>query len=86
MFDLPNVDNNIFYIGENETAWVWGWDGGWAIFGVYDIEGVEDEKLTPFLAISFIWLKHQREGIIVEMPEPSSKEEKVWDSDDFDNN
>ncbi len=27
---------------------------GWTIFGVFDLEDVEDEKLTPFLAILLI--------------------------------
>ncbi len=80
-FDLPDADNNTFYVGENEIAWERGWDGGWTIFGVCDADGVEDEKLTPFLSISLIRLKQQKEGAVVEMPEPGSKEEKVWDYD-----
>ncbi len=28
-------------------------------------------------------MKQQREGIVVEMPKPGSKEEKVWGSDDY---
>ncbi len=49
-------------------------------------DGVEDEKLTPFLAISLIWLKKQKEGIVIEMPVPGSKEEKVWGSADYEDN
>ncbi len=48
------------------------------------MEGVEDEKLTIFLAILFIWPKQQREGIMIEMPEPGSKEEYIWGSYDYD--
>ncbi len=62
VFDLPHADNNTFYVRENEIAWVWGQDGGWTIFGVCDVVGVEEEKLTPFLAISLIWLKQQKEA------------------------
>ncbi len=55
---------------------------GWrlTIFGVCDVDGVEDKKLTPFLG-----QKPQKEGIAIEMPEPVSKEAKVWGSDDNDN-
>ncbi len=67
VFDLSDADNNTFYIGKNEIAWVKGKDGGWTIFGVCDVEGVEDEQLTPIFAISLIWLKQQKEGIVVEM-------------------
>ncbi len=52
-----------------------GWRLGW--FGDCDVEGVKDEQLTPFLAISLIQMKQQKEGIVVEMPEPGSKQEKV---------
>ncbi len=84
--DVPDADNNTVYVGENEIAWLQGRDGGWKNFGVCNVEGVEDEKLTPFLAILYIRLKQQTEGILVDMPEPSSEEEKVWGSDDYDNN
>ncbi len=77
VFDLPDADNNTFYIGKNEIAWVQGRDEGWTIFGVCDIEGVEDEKLTPFFAMLLIWLKQQKEGIVVEIPESGSEEENV---------
>ncbi len=46
---------------------------------------MEDEKLTPFLAISLIRQKQQKEGVVIEMPMPGSDEEKVWGSDDYDN-
>ena len=86
VFDLPDADNNTFYVGENEIAQELGWDGGWTIFGVCGVDGVEDENLTPFSAISLIQLKKQKEGIIIEMPVPGSKDEKVWGSDDYDDN
>ncbi len=47
VFDLADADKNNFYIDKNEIAWVQGRDGGWTIFWVCDVEGVEDEKLTP---------------------------------------
>ncbi len=85
VFDLPDADDNIFYVGKSEIAWVQGRDGGWTIFGVCDVEGVEYEQLTPFIAISLIRLKQQKEGIVIEMPEPGSKEEKVWGCDGYNN-
>ncbi len=84
VFDLLDADNNTFYFGKNEIALVQGRDVGWTIFGVCDIEGVKDEKLTPFLAISLLWLKQHSEGVLFEMPEPGNKEEKVWGSHNFD--
>ncbi len=86
VLNLPDADSNTFYIGKNEIAWVWSRDGGWTIFGVCDVVGVDDEKLTPSIAISLIRMKQQKEGIVVEMPEPGSEEKKVWGSDDYNNN
>ncbi len=68
VFDLPNADNNIFYVGENEIAWEQGQDGGWTIYGVCNVDRLEDEKRTPFLAILLIRQKQQKEGIVTEMP------------------
>lgn len=83
-FDLPNADNHAFYVGKNEIAWVGRRDGGCTIFRVYDVERIEDEKLTPFVTFSLIWLKLQREWVIVEMHEPGRDKEKVWGSDNYD--
>ncbi len=44
--------------------------------------GLKMKNLLLFLQISLDQLKQQKEGIVVEMPEPGSKEEKVWGSDD----
>lgn len=60
-------------------------DGGWTIFAVCNDEsdeGDEGEILTPFLAISLIQKKQQSEGVIMEMPEPGSEEEKVLVAND----
>ncbi len=84
VFDLPVADNITFYVRENEITWVQGRDGGWTIFSVCDADGVDDEKFAPFLAILLIWLKQQRKGIVVEMPEPYGKCETVWGNDDYD--
>ncbi len=85
VFDLPNADNITFYVGENEIARERGQDGGWTTYGVCNVEGEEDEKLTPFLAILLIRKKQQKEGIVIEMPERGSNEEKVWGSDNYNN-
>ncbi len=81
VFDLPCADYNIFYVGENEIECVWGRDRGWTIFGVFDVEGAENEKFNLFLALLLIWLKQQKEGVVVEMPESGSNEEVVWGSE-----
>ncbi len=49
---------------------------GWKIFAVCDDKDVEDESLSPYLTISLIREKPQREGVIVKMPDPGSQEEK----------
>ncbi len=85
VFDLPDAGNNTFYVGENEIASEQGWNGGWTIYGVCNVDGVEDEKFTPFLSILLIREKQQKEGIVIEMPAPGSNEEKVWGSDGYDN-
>ncbi len=72
VFDLPDAGKNTLYVGENEKAREQGFYGGWTFHGVCYVDGVEDEKLTLFLAI-------------IEMPAPGSNEEKVWGSDEYDN-
>ncbi len=57
-------------------------DGEWTIFADCDKEGVDNNFLTPFLAISLIFKQLQQEGVIVEMLGPGSKEEKVWGIDE----
>ncbi len=67
VFDLPDADNNSFYVSEDDIGWVRGQDGGWTIYGVCDVEDVNDEKLTPFLAISLVRkvlkLKHSNQVV-----------------------
>ncbi len=58
-----------FYVGKEEIARVWGKDGGWIIFSACNVDSVDDEKLTPFLATSLICEKQQKQGIVVEIPE-----------------
>ncbi len=55
----------ILNVDENYKGWVWSRGGCWIIFGVSDVEWVEDENLPSFLAISLIQLTQQREGIVV---------------------
>ncbi len=85
VFDLPDADNNTFYVRENEIEWERKQDGGWTIYGDCNVDGVEDKKCAPFLAILLIRQKQQKKGIVIEMPEPGSNKEKVWGSDNYDN-
>ncbi len=62
VFNSPDADSNNFYVDINEIRYVWGRDCCWTIFGVCDMEGVDDEKLTPFVAITLIW-KEQRTSV-----------------------
>ncbi len=48
VINLLDADNNTFYVGKNEIGWVWERDIGWTIYGVCDVEGVEDENLVLF--------------------------------------
>ncbi len=43
------------------------------------------QKTQSFLAILLIRQKQQKEGIVIEMPETGSNEEKVWGSDNYNN-
>ncbi len=47
MFDLPDADNNTFYVGENEIAQEQGRDEGWTIYEVCDVDGVVIKMPVP---------------------------------------
>ncbi len=82
VFNHLDCNNKTFYISNEDVVLIpWKKDGGWTIFAVHNEEDVEDESLTPFLAISLIHEKQQSEGLVVKMPEPGSEEEKIWGAD-----
>ncbi len=82
VFNHPDCDNKTVYVSNEDIVFIpQKKDGEWTIFAVCDEDNVEDESLTPFLAISLICEKQQSEGVIVKMPEPGSAEEKVWGAD-----
>ncbi len=75
----------ILSVGENKIGQVQvqGRDCGGTIFGVCDLERIEDKKLTPILAVQLIPLKQKGERIVVEMSELVSEKEKVLGGDDY---
>ncbi len=80
MFHHPDSDINTIYVTKEEIVLIpQKNDGRWTIFAVNDKEGVEDESLNPFLAISLICNKSEREGVIVHMSKPSIEKEKAWE-------
>ncbi len=68
-----------YYIAQDDVIFVRGRKGGWKVYGVCDLEGVPDEPLTLFLAISSIHEKPQSNWIFVEIPEPHSPDEEVFE-------
>ncbi len=49
---------------------------------LFSINFFEFEILTPFLVILLICKKQQSEGVIVDVPQPGSEEEKIWGTED----
>ncbi len=46
--DLPDADNNTFYVGMNKIAWVRGRDGSWTFFGVCEWKELSMRNLPFF--------------------------------------
>lgn len=79
VFSHPGCDKKTFYMSKEDIVFILQKkDGGCMIFAVYNEEDVEDENVTSFLAILLIQEEQQSEVVLVEMPEPGCKEEKVW--------
>ncbi len=61
--------------------WCHGRDDGWTIFGQCEDQDIEENKITPFLAVSLICDTVQAEGIKIQRSEPNSPEYDVYDPD-----
>ncbi len=57
---------------------------GWVIYAQCNIPGVEEVKVTIFLAVTLIQKTEQAARIQVLHPEPGSQRDKVWDPNDPD--
>ncbi len=69
----------LYFIRKEDIMWCHDRDGGWTIFGQCEDPGIEEDKITPFLAVTLICDTVQAEGIKIHMPEPNSPEYDVYD-------
>ncbi len=59
--------------------WCCGRYGGWTIFGQCEDPEIEEDKMTPFLAVTLICDTVHVEGIRIQRPEHNSPEYEVYD-------
>ena len=75
-----DVDHT-YFIREEDIVWCRGKDGGWTIFGQCQDPDIEEDKITPFLAVTLIRDTVQAEGIRVKKPDTDSPDWDVYDPD-----
>ncbi len=80
-YQLPAHIDRLYFIIEEEIVLCCGRDGGWTIFGQCEDPKIEEDKITPFLAVTLIHDIVQAEGIKIQRPEPNSPEYDVYDPD-----
>ncbi len=84
-YSLPSQNENdvdrMYFIWEDDIVWCWGRDGGWTIFGQYKDPVVEEEKTTPFLAVTCICDRIQADGIRILQPEIGTSDWEVNNPD-----
>ncbi len=85
IYRLPAQSENdidrIYVIREEDIVWCRGKDGGWTIFGQCEDPSVEEDKITPFLAVTLICDTVQAEEIQILRPDPGSPDWEVYDPD-----
>ncbi len=77
-FEHPDTKET-YPVDDDEIQFLRGCSGGWTIYGNCNDPGVEEESLTPFLAIQLIWDIPQAVGVKVERPLPGSEDEQLYD-------
>ncbi len=63
VFDLPDADNDNFYVCEEDIVKVWVRKGRWMIFSICNVE------INSFLGIIINVQQTAEKSIVVEMPE-----------------
>ena len=85
IYCLPAQSENdidrIYVIREEDIVWCQGKDGGWTIFGQCEDPLVEEDKITPFLAVTLICNTVQTEGIQILHPDPGLPDWEVYNPD-----
>ena len=80
IFYLPDTGET-YHVDDGGIQFLRGQSGGWTIYGNSDKPGVEEESLTPFLAVQLIRDTPQAVGVKVERPMPGSEDEELYDPD-----
>ncbi len=70
-FYLPDIGET-YHVDDEGIQFLRGQSGGWTIYRNSDKPGVEEESLTPFLAVQLIQDTPQAVGVKVEQPMPGS--------------
>ncbi len=68
-------------IREEDILWCRGNDGGWTIFSQCENPTIEEDKITPFLAVTLIRNTVQAERTQILWPEKGSSDWEVYDPD-----
>ncbi len=79
-FYLPDTGDTC-HVDDGGIQFLRGQSGGWTIYRNSDKPGVEEESLTPFLAVQLIQDTPQAVGVRVERPMPGSDDEQSYDPD-----
>ncbi len=83
MYHLPAQSENdidqTYMIREEDIVWCHRRDGGWAIFGQCEDPTIEEDKITPVLAVTLIHNTVQAKGIKDLQSEPGLPDWEVYD-------
>ena len=79
-FYLPDTEET-YHVDEDGIQFLRGHSGGWTIYGNSDKAVVEEESLTPLLAVQLIRATPQAVGFKFEWPQPGSEDEQIYDPD-----
>ncbi len=81
VFDLMDLDNNTFYMSEEDVVFLLQ---RWRRNHFYGLQqrGCQRQEFDSFFGYSLIYKKIQSDGVIVEIPKPGNKEDKIWEADD----
>ncbi len=71
----------LYFIWEGDIVWFCGKDDGWTIFGQCNNQEIEEDKISPFLAVTLICDTAQVEGIRIQRPESNSQLCHIFDPD-----
>ncbi len=79
-FYLPDTEET-YHVDDNGIQFLSGRSKGWNIYGNSHKPRVEEESLTPFLAVQLLQDTPQATGVKVERPLLGSEDEELYDPD-----